>query len=150
MTKSPRQYLALLLGYLGSKSFGQLPEISTDEEISRFLFQSGHFSSTKNTAKYAAFMPPRGMSEVSVYRTEGLLEWRRRFIAVFFVEPFAKRKTLACAVFRSSSVLANDLSFVSDGVPDRRHANIVGWGDSKPDRMAKAKALARMAKVHCY
>lgn len=150
MTKSPRQYLALFLGYLGNRIFGCLPEISSDEQISRFLFQSGHFSSTKKIAKYAAFMPPQGMGELSVYRISGIPEWRKRIITLLFVEPFAKRKTLACAVFQSSNVIANDLFLNTDGIPDRRHANIVGWPDSKPDRMAKAKALARVAKVHCY
>lgn len=145
-----RRYLASFLGYLSNRFWGSNSSVDAGEEISRFLFQSGHFSSTKKTAKYAAFMPPKGMHEISVYRTSGFSRNTERLVAYLFVEPFAQRQTKACAKFQASEAALLKLGIKPDGKPDRWHANIVGWENDKSIRMVKAKALAKASRVTCY
>lgn len=134
-----------MIGYIETKIVGKLPEVAAHENISRFIFQKAHFAEKSGVVKYGAFMPPPSSFEVSVYRTTGISKNKKWMLCVLFVEPYTGRKPKACADVNAAVVLGNTLTFKADGKPQRRHANIVGWGDEKSGRMMLAKIIAARA-----
>ena len=128
---------------------GNLPlldpaQVSSEEPLSRYLLQSGHFSRQHSRVKPNAFLPePRGLA-TSVFRTYGLTETEIWEIAGAHVSGPTGRPVYGRADILASQVEATGLRVNPDNVPER-HANIVGWPQRKDEQLALAQELAAAA-----
>ena len=85
--------------------------------------------------------------KTSVFRTNGL---ERHEIWALGAEHVAEPRGKALygyADLFASDVRAADLDVVPEVKPHRRHANIVGWGTEKHERLAAAQELAARARL---
>jgi len=134
--------------WLGSflERFRSLAEaVSPDEQLSRYLTQSSHFSRENNRVKPAAFMPaPNGRT--SIFRTLGLSGraiWR-------IGEEVCRRG--GRPLHGRADILAQEITAARLKIePDdrsSRHANITGWPPEKSEKMSLAQGLAARASLY--
>lgn len=126
-----------------------LPDsIAEEEDLTRFLTQSGHYSRSKCVVKYSAFMPSASPVETSVYRTgrDPIEDLWRLGAAVA-----GTRSLHGAAVLKARAVYLAGLTAVP-AEPPPRHAVVANWPvvleDSvleKAERMRVAKILAQAA-----
>lgn len=119
-------------------------QVSSEEPLSRYLLQSGHFSRQHRRVKPNAFLPEPIRLATSVFRTDGLPEaeiWR---IGQAYVAGPTGRTLYGRAEVVVSQVEATGLRVNPDNVPER-HAEIVGWPQRKDERLALAQELAAVA-----
>lgn len=123
-----------------SKNYSaQVEKVGSDETITRFIFQSNHFT-TSGRVKPAAISPNNinGRNEFSVYRVTDLPKSEVWAICKDFVDNqnnsrFAKARANCTA----SVYFSEALNFDADGKPHRRHANVIGWPDHKDKHKLK-------------
>jgi hypothetical protein len=96
--------------------------VERGEIISRFIFSDRHCHGGK--VKFAAFMPPKEKSEISVYRIQGLSEDEIWKIDDQYVTGLRDRKSLGRADLSAETVLNQNLTIDPNGIPHHRHANI--------------------------
>lgn len=127
-------------------SLGPLEE---DESVARFLTSSGHFAKTKGTVKYRAFLPRPDDLTTSVFRVKGLPERKIRLLGNHFVrEKLPPNRTL---YGRGELEVADVVQVGLEVHPTEepvRHADIVGWPDSKEERKSLAMQLEATASLH--
>ena len=114
------------------------------EPISRFVFDSRHFSTVDRKAKPKAFEPKNNC--VSVLRAIGLTDAEVWDWAVTYVEPERGKACRARADLTVVSVRRLILDLVRDEPPPR-HANIVGWPDDKSAQKLLSIELAAEATL---
>lgn len=86
-------------------------EITTSENLSRFIFSRNHIRSSNNTVKYAAFLPHIN-GETSVFRTSGLTDNLTWDIGAE-IEKKRTQNLKGRADINSLSVIKNKLKIVS-------------------------------------
>ena len=119
-------------------------QVSSDEPLSRYLPQSGHFSRQQSRVKPRAFLPePSGLT-TSVFRTYALSETEIWEIADVYMSGPTGRSVHGRADLLVSHVEATGLRVNPDNVPER-HADIVGWPQRKDEQLALAQELAAVA-----
>lgn len=126
-----------------SKGEPVLTELADDQQVSRFLFTTNHFSSTKHAAKTAAFNPlPH--QELSVGHTSELDEPAIWAIGETVRKLANRPRLLARADLQVLHITARELKAIRDDEGFPRHTNIKGWphfGD-EDERKRVWKALA--------
>lgn len=121
--------------------------VSTEESLGRYLLYSAYYSSSKNSVKPRAFLPPSDL-RLSVFRIDDLQleeiwEMGQKKVIAAMLQP---RKLLGIADIKASKVQENELEVEPDNIPSR-HANIIGWPEEKAQRMLIAQKLAAEAKL---
>lgn len=94
--------------------------------------------------KLGAFLPPRD-GRTSVFRTISLTPQQVRALSATAQD----RVPLAVGTISVKSVLGADLKVEPDNDPFR-HANIVGWPDTKFEQKDRALVLAQSAALEVY
>ena len=126
-----------------------MPEfVADDEDLTRFLTQSGHFNSFM--AKPAAFLPNPKCRNTSVFRCGPEADVIRQ---IWQKTNTSDRQLKAAAVFKAVSVRETGLDVIAHEPADR-HADIENWpwmGDDadiqKAKQLEKAQSLARNSKL---
>lgn len=113
--------------------------IHSGEPLARFLTSSNQFSTEKEMAKSAAFLPNK-QGETSVCRhgeepRDQLWQVGREYLG-------GGRSLYGVAVFTAHDVRTQELDVIPKEPPPR-HANIVGWPSDADPEMAKAKRKQR-------
>lgn len=103
------------------------PIVGTNENLSRFILSSRHFSQQPPRIKAEAYMPSQG--EVSVFRVDGLSKAQIWKIGSEIAERRG-RTHYACGEAAARDVRRIGLDVVR-AEPPPRHANIVGWPESQ-------------------
>jgi len=112
--------------------------VKPEEPISRFILDKAHYRSDK-TVKHNAFMPPKGKTEVSVYRIQELSTTEIWQIGDDFVAHPSSRVLLGRADMRTEHAHRQGLDIRPDIQPHPRHANICGF---PADNSEKVRMLA--------
>ncbi|MEE9464120.1 MAG: hypothetical protein V3W14_00920 [Candidatus Neomarinimicrobiota bacterium] len=134
LVKSIRRYRILLGGISQSllrNNLGVWPipgRIQNNESVTRFL-GADDIRSSDGTIKHKAFIPPAGISELSVYRIFGLKNptiWR---IGKYLVERYRKKRIIGRADVNVEIIeeTVPPLYLKRTYVPHPRHANIKGF-----------------------
>jgi hypothetical protein len=123
----------------------QVPPVSSDELLSRFITQSKQFRPSDGTVKPDAFIPYPHL-ELSV--TRHLQATDVEIWAIGAAVAAAQFKTLCgSAEFLVSNCLAQNLRVEAMPVKDNpNHADIAGWPAAKQDQKAVALHLAAAAR----
>lgn len=126
------------------------PQLTADSRITRFIVDKAHYAPTKGRVKYGAFLPP-GNHRLSVYLSNDLDEetiWDigDRFVASARNRPLRARADLTKDTIDSAN--RSQLSIEWAPHPHHLHHNIVGWPDSKDERIALAQDLANSASLY--
>jgi hypothetical protein len=123
-----------------------VPPVSDDEELARYIFSSSHVRRADKSLKPDAFMPPMNL-ELSV----------TRHLATNEVELWGIGETVALASSRTlrgradidtKACLGQKLSVQAAPIipQNPNHAHIVGWPADKPARKIVALEIAAKAK----
>ena len=121
-------------------------QVADDEPLTRFIFQSSHWRSTKNKVKGAAFMPPPANLKTSVSRVGSLTNGEIWSIGVTVGGKRGPPKARGDVI--EQRVLQVGLDVEPAPTPDNpRHANIVGWPTEKDEQKLLALELARFASL---
>lgn len=120
-------------------------------DLTRYLFQSGHYSALNRRAKPSGFDPgPRGT--LSVADVEGLFEDARWDLGRIVAE-LQGRPVLARADFTHAILEDLPLTFVRDDHPFVRHGNIEGWptdpGDEARLRRKELSTVLAARSILC-
>ena len=115
------------------------------ERLTRFVFDSGQLRASAPRIKYSAFMPPPS-GRLSVFWTSNLGDDAVWDICATHVAPLRGKPVLARGDFNSLLVYAHDLRVDVDGIPDPRHANVVGWDMGSTKTRLQALKLAEAAE----
>lgn len=115
--------------------------ISPDEELARFLTQSGHYNSRR--IKQSAFLPAKNL-ETSVFRKTRLgVEYNNTKKKI---EASRGTKIKAVAIIKACAVdSCKGLSVVPEESKHKWHANIIGWPAKKHEQKQLALLLAEQA-----
>ena len=120
-------------------------QINAAEMLARYIFSRNQYSSSNQTVKYTAFIPPPE-KRLSVFRISDLTENEiltiGDSIGILRSKPCAGR-----ADIKATAVVESDLSIDADDIPPR-HANIVGWPEEDSAIKLKAMELAEKAQLH--
>jgi hypothetical protein len=120
----------------------QFPEpVENNEDISRYIFDSNKIRPSDRSVRYQNFLPPKGATEISVYRVSGIHHQEIVSIGDQFVGAVRGQAVLAYALNRASTYLERELRFIPTELPHPRHANIVGLDDHAAN-IQKAQMLA--------
>jgi len=119
-----------------------LPPVSADELLARFIFQSNHIRGD-HSVKQNAFIPyPK--PNLSVTRHLGLAETEVWEIGREMAE--SRPATLhGRADVHASTITTQSLKIVPTATP-RNHANITGWPPDKPSQKIIAQEIAAAAQ----
>jgi len=122
--------------------------IHESELVSRFVFSSSHFSSTK--VKYPVFMPSSA-GEASILRIDNLSEEQIQKIDAEFISGRRGKKSLARAEVFISDIYKVGL-IVSADIENThpRHANIKGFASEKSFQKQQALELANKSHLVLY
>jgi len=117
--------------------------LDPSEPLSRFLTQSGHF--TTGRVKPRAFLPgPDGTT--STFRTHGLTADEIWALGESLLAAPRGQHLYGSGDLSVSSVVDTGLSVDPDNDPPR-HAGIVGWPEGKDARLSRAQRLAASASL---
>ena len=116
------------------------------EPIARFVFRRKGFIPSKRQVRPTEFLPPPDGGETSVFRVMDLSEeaiWR------LGEEVGKERQKLpkGRAQFVAAGAGRVGLHLDADDDPPR-HANLVGWPATKPERLTVAQRLAAECEIH--
>ena len=115
-------------------------DVDDEEPLARFLFSSSLFNSTG--VKPAAFLPNPKNGETSVFRHGSEPEEQLWPLA----RDAATSRTLhGAAIVKASYVRASRLT-VTAHEPPARHANILGWPDSKLEKSRQKLMAAELSE----
>lgn len=114
-----------------------------DEDLSRYLFESGKFAATKGRVKPGAFIPAKS-GKTSVFRTSGVSD-AQNWILGETVAREVLRSLLARAEVQVSKVPAP--LRIDPSEPPPRHANIINWPDSRDEQLMLALQIAQEARL---
>ncbi len=123
----------------------QIEAVSSDEELSRFIFSSNHLTKDKTVVKGAAFLPNSSL-KTSVFRKSRMsadeYDEKKGTIANL------RGKSLkAAALIKVSSVLDSKLRVEPEEEEHRWHADLINWPVDKEERKSIAQDLAYAARV---
>ena len=119
--------------------------ISPSEVLSRFLFQSSHFSS--NRVKQAAFLPAKNL-ETSVFRKTKLVEFSLYDKTKDLISLERGKKIKAIALIQADKIGdAIGLTIEVEESQHKWHANIVGWPQEKHEQKQLAQILAKNSSL---
>jgi hypothetical protein len=121
-------------------------DVGLEEDLSRYFDEKGKYRPSDMTAKYNLFMPPQTL-KLSVYRTSGMDEAEIWQIAADHIEPKRGKGVIGRANLKAAFVKLKQLEFDPNGVPHRKHADIIGWGDDVTQHRVIAMELAAEAQV---
>jgi hypothetical protein len=113
--------------------------LNSGEDLTRFVFQSGHFTAQKFKRK--AFEVRKG--EVSVFVTSGLSSndvWR---IGFDYVGRLQGRPPKCRCDFDVGFIRECGLQITMSSASHERHANIVGWPEKEPDQVLASMKLVK-------
>lgn len=116
-----------------------------DEELTRFLTQSNHYSSTRVSAR--AFSLPKTATTISVFRTAGLDDSARWLLGDARIHATPTRRVLGAGLFTPATVVSAGLRLDRDGVDHPRHASICDWPTDKEAQKESASVLAAAAAL---
>jgi len=123
-----------------------LEQVSSEENLTRYILHTNHFSILHKRVKYAAFMPaPNG--ETSVFRISNLSDNEIWGIGDREVAQKRSQPLLGRADILALHILSNKLKIAPDNNPPR-HANIIGWPREKSEQKLIAMELADNAQLH--
>lgn len=117
--------------------------ILPDEELSRYLFESGKFAATKGRVKPGAFVPAKN-GKTSVFRTFGMLEAQNWELGETVARE-VQRTLLARAEVHASKVPAP--LRIEPSEPPPRHANLIAWPESRDEQLMLALQIAEEARL---
>jgi len=121
--------------------------IAPEEEIARYILQSGHFKANQSRVTYSAYMPAFN-GQTSVYRISGLTEPKIWEIGQQMVADKRQLPLKGRADLIASDILDENLNIEPETVTHQLHANIIGWPEKKHKRILVAKKLAEKAEPH--
>jgi hypothetical protein len=108
--------------------------VKPEEPISRFILDKAHYRSDM-TVKHNAFMPPKGKTEVSVYRIKGLATTEIWQIGDDFVAQPRCQILLGRADLHAEHAYSQGLDVKPDIQPHPRHANICGFPANESEKV---------------
>jgi hypothetical protein len=122
-----------------------VPPITSNEDVARFILSASHIRSSDGTVKPDAFIPhPR--PELSLTRLRDATEqeiWQEgRRVANLRLKTLLGRADVRVAAFTEASltVVAKPLA------ENPNHADAVGWPDDKPSQKMKAILVSRQSR----
>lgn len=126
--------------------------VAENETISRFLTSSGYLAKSKRIVKYGAFLPNRN-GETSVYRVTGISNTDTWKIGEKYVREPIARKRGSCSLhgrgdIEAIEIIDSKLTIKPKPTPHPRHADIIGWPESKEEKQMLATELANKAVLH--
>jgi hypothetical protein len=122
----------------------QVPPVSSDELLARFIIFSRHFRPSDNTVKPDAFVP-HPQVELSVTRhraaTQDELWQEGRRVAAFRTATLYGRADVAANTFESK-----DLTVAEKPIAENpNHADVIDWPADKAAQKMKAREIANEA-----
>lgn len=120
-------------------------QINADEVLARYIFSRSQYSSSNQTVKYTAFIPPPE-KRLSVFRISDLTE-DEIFTIGDNIGILRSKSCVGRADIRATAVVESALSIDADDIP-LRHANIVGWPEEGSAIKLKAIELAEKAQLY--
>lgn len=123
-----------------------VPRVSSDEMLARFIIFSKHFRPSNNTAKPDAFMPhPR--IELSVTRHREATEdelWHEgeRVVKIRSDSTLYGRADLTAEAFENEDLSVEAKPIIPE---NPNHADVIGWPTEKPAQKMKALEIAKKA-----
>jgi hypothetical protein len=123
------------------------PAATDDEELTRFLTQSNHYTSSDMRVSGRAFSLPRNETTLSIYRTDGLSATDRWQLGDQEIGANPTRRILGAALFTPSVVVRAGLRLDRDGTDHPRHASLCDWPSSKDEQKKCATILAAAAAL---
>lgn len=125
-----------------------MEDIAPQEIMSRFILDKKGFSSQKRMVKRSAFMPDP-YDELSVFRISG---WTEEEIWQAGEEYVAKprKRTLRARGDFGAEHIQNNMLTIKDDSPPPGHAVILGWPETKDERLLIALKLANAARLVLY
>jgi hypothetical protein len=122
------------------------PLLATDdEELTRFLTQSGHYNTRGVTAR--AFSLPRAETKLSIFRTNGFDDAARWRLGDDRIPPIPTRRVLGVGLFTPVAIAGAGLRLERDAIDHPRHASICDWPPDKEGQKDRATALAALAAL---
>jgi hypothetical protein len=119
----------------------QIPAVSSDEKLARFVVASRHVGQSTNTLKPDAFMPyPRVELSVTRHReaTEDELWHEGNRVAAIRSATLYGRADVSATAFEDEG-----LSVVAKPIPENpNHADVINWPADKPFQKLKATEIA--------
>ncbi|MET0091845.1 MAG: hypothetical protein ABW068_17840 [Candidatus Thiodiazotropha sp.] len=144
MVRFLRRLLTIFLGS-ARKSLHQ-GNVAANEQIARYILSKRHFSTSKRTVKYAAYLPaPNG--ETSVYRTSGVSEEDIWEIGQENVAKPSGRTLYARGETTAGVILRTGLALFPESTPHPLHANIMNWPSEKDEQKMLALEIANEATL---
>lgn len=102
------------------------------DRLTRYIYQSGHFSKVHHRVKQNAFLPEPGKSKISAAWIDGLVSPQIWEIGdLLGAQRLAPAVPIARADFDSAVLPKTRLTIESDPVPHPRHINVCGWPSEK-------------------
>lgn len=121
-------------------------EVASSETISRYLLQSGNYTASTGRVKPRAFHPAPRDHKTSVFRVQGLEEWKIWKLGEIYVAQPLGKELRARADLLVANVTAVGLR-VESKEPPPRHGNIIDWPAEKHEWMSRAQEVAAGATL---
>ena len=127
-----------------------VPENIDDfEELSRYIFQSGHYSTTK--IKYSSLLPIYNKNnerfETSVFRSSFINSNDEVWAIGDKFAGLDRERVQAKGILIAKSVRKENLEVVPETSSHDLHADIIHWPAEKPDRILMAKKLVKHSSL---
>lgn len=123
-----------------------LEQVNQEENLTRYILHTNHFSALHRRVKYAVFMPAPNR-ETSIFRTSNLSDNEIWGIGGSEVAQKRGLPLLGRADISAFHVFDKELKVIPDNKP-QRHANIIGWPEEKSEQKLIAMELAENAQLH--
>ena len=121
--------------------------VDDSEELSRYIFQSGQYSTTK--IKYVSLLPKysehNDRFETSVFRSSFMASNDEIWAIGDKFAGLDRRRVKARGILIAESVREETLDVIPETSSHDLHADIIDWPAEKSEQMVVAKELARQA-----
>lgn len=143
--KSPKKSLKILKDYIFSFFISDnKPSGNLFYMLARFLKHTNRFAAVAKNVRMSAFMPHH--MELSVFGINYLSEEQIWNLGAEYLSLNKNQPIKGRAEILEEIVIKNGLQLVMDNNPPR-HANIIGWPESKPEQKLIAGKLALKAML---
>ena len=117
-------------------------EVASSEPLSRFIYQSNHFNANTKKINSSAFLPPpnRELSVFRIFRLGDSEIWE-------IGNTIRAKPTKARADVVAGKIQQAGLTVIPETSAHVRHANIVGWPETKHEQKVFAIKLSQAATL---
>jgi len=142
LTAFLKRFFAVFCERPGKSSSGTADNNKQLSYLSRYIYQSGHFSKANRRVKQGAFLPDASKLKISAVWIDDLPDLEIWDIGdLLGSKRPSPAKTLARADFDAATLPEAKLTSEPDPVPHPRHVNLCGWPKEKDAQKAIALIL---------